>query len=153
MQPETLVKTARLWHGGGLCCAVHLMIVHSSMEWERKRFREGREGAELEWPRHDHKLTPTERDRAVDELLAMVADVDGILQSQSSVDSEYFIKASGASLHPEEVENLRSCLLKAYRWQYIFSGVEHPRYRSALGNLVDEVQANRINEALAALRD
>ncbi len=108
---------------------------------------------ELEWPREDHKLTPAERDRAVDELLAMVADVDGILQSQSSVDSEYFIKASGASLHPEEVEHLRSCLLKAYRWQYIFSGVEHPRYRSALGKLVDEVQANRINEALAALRD
>lgn len=108
---------------------------------------------ELEWPREDHKLTPAERDRAVDELLAMVADVDGILQSQSSVDAEYFIKASGASLHPEEVEHLRSCLLKAYRWQYIFSGVEHPRYRSALGKLVDEVQANRINEALAALRD
>jgi hypothetical protein len=108
---------------------------------------------ELEWPREDHKLAPAERDRAVDELLAMVGDVDGILQSQSSVDSEYFIKASGASLHPEEVEHLRSCLLKAYRWQYIFSGVEHPRYRSALGNLVDEVQANRINKALATLRN
>jgi hypothetical protein len=108
---------------------------------------------ELEWPREDRKLTPAERDRAVDELLGMVADVDGILQSQSSVDSEYFIKASGASLLPEEVAHLRSSLLKAYRWQYIFSGVEHPRYGSALGNLIDEAQANRINKALAGLRD
>jgi hypothetical protein len=108
---------------------------------------------ELEWPREDHKLTPAERDRAVDELLAMVGDVDGILQSQSSADSDYFIKASGTSLHPEEVEHLRSCLLKAYRWQYIFSGVEHPRFGSALGNLVDEAQANRINKALAGLRN
>jgi len=44
---------------------------------------------ELEWPRHDKKLTAAERDRAVDELIEIVADVDGILQAQSAADVSY----------------------------------------------------------------
>lgn len=107
---------------------------------------------ELEWPREDQKLTPEERDRAVDELIGMVADVDRILKAQSSADTEYFVKAGGASLHPEQVEHVRSGVLRAYRWQYIFSGVEHPRYQAAIGSLITESQAQRINEALAPLR-
>lgn len=39
---------------------------------------------ELEWPREDSKLSAEERDRAVDELIAIVGDVDGILQNQSA---------------------------------------------------------------------
>jgi hypothetical protein len=107
---------------------------------------------ELEWPREDKKLTPEERNRAVDELIGLVADVDGILQAQSIADVEYFGKASGASLHSNEIDLLRSGVLGAYRWQYIFSGVEHPRYKAALGRLITEPQAQRINGALASLR-
>ena len=33
---------------------------------------------ELEWPREDAKLTLEQRDRAIDELIGLVADVDGI---------------------------------------------------------------------------
>jgi hypothetical protein len=108
---------------------------------------------ELEWPRVDKKLTPAERDRGVDELIAMVGDVDAILQSQSVLDSEYFVKASRAQFNAQEVEAVRSCILKAYRWQYIFSGVKHPRYQAALGDLVTEVQAARIHAALAPLHN
>jgi hypothetical protein len=108
---------------------------------------------ELEWPREDKKLTPEERNRAVDELIGLVADVDGILQAQSIADVEYFGRASGASLHSKELDLLRSGVLEAYRWQYIFSGVEHPRYKAALGSLITEPQAQRINEALASLRN
>jgi len=107
---------------------------------------------ELEWPREDQKLTPEERDRAVDELIGMVADVDGILKAQSSADTEYFVKTGGTSLHPEEIELIRSGVLNAYRWQYIFSGVEHPRYQAAIGSLITGDQAQRINQALAPLR-
>jgi hypothetical protein len=106
---------------------------------------------ELEWPREDQKLTPEERDRAVTELIGMVADVDGILQAQSRADVDYFHRAGGASLGSEQIDLLRSGVLNAYRWQYIFSGVEHPRYKTALGNLITEPQARRINEALAPL--
>jgi hypothetical protein len=107
---------------------------------------------ELEWPREDKKLTPDERDRAVTELIGIVGDVDGILQAQSRTDVDYFQKASGASFDSEQIDLLRSGVLNAYRWQYIFSGVEHPRYQAALGNLITEPQARRINEALAPLR-
>jgi len=107
---------------------------------------------ELEWPREDEKLTPDERDLAVTELIGIVADVDGILQAQSRADVDYFQKASGASFDSEQINLLRAGVLNAYRWQYIFSGVEHPRYKAALGNLVTEPQAQRINEAIAPLR-
>jgi hypothetical protein len=107
---------------------------------------------ELEWPRADRKLTSAERDQAVDELITMVADVDGILRSQSSADTEYFVKTSEASFKPEEIELIKTGVLTAYRWQYIFSGVDHPRYQEAIGSLITEAQAQRINQALAALR-
>src|SRR5262245_23257579 len=38
---------------------------------------------ELEWTRADRELTPAERDRAVDDFIALVGAVDGILQMQS----------------------------------------------------------------------
>jgi hypothetical protein len=106
---------------------------------------------ELEWPREDEKLSPEARDRAVDELIGLVAAVDGILQVQTQADVTYFVKTSGVSLRPEEMERLKSGLLKAYRYQYIFSGVEHPRYQSALGSLITEDQGKRLREALAPL--
>ena len=106
---------------------------------------------ELEWPREDQKLTADERDRAVTELIGIVADVDGILQAQSLADVEYFRNALNASFRAEEIDLLRSGVLAAYRWQYIFSGVGHPRYKTALGSLITESQAQRINEALAPL--
>jgi hypothetical protein len=108
---------------------------------------------ELEWPREDKKLTAEERERSIDELIGLVGEVDGILQSQSAADVEYFLRASGAALHTEEIETIRAGVLNAYRWQYIFSGVDHPRYQAALGNLIDEAQAKRIGEALAPLRN
>ena len=106
---------------------------------------------ELEWPREDQKLMPDERDRAVTELIGIVADVDRILQSQSRADVDYFQKASRPSFDSKQIDLLRSGVLSAYRWQYIFSGVEHPRYKATLGSLITEPQARRINKALAPL--
>lgn len=107
---------------------------------------------ELEWPREDQKLTGEERDRSVDELIGIVADIDSILQAQSAADTDYFVKAGGASLSADDIELTRSGMLKAYRWQYIFSGVDHPRYQAAIGELITDAQAQRINAALAPLR-
>jgi hypothetical protein len=107
---------------------------------------------ELEWPLEDNKLTPTERDRAIDELIQLVTAVDGILQAQSKADVEYFFKAVDSSHGREEKEQMAASVLKAYRWQYIFSGAEHPRFRKALGDLITEAQGQRINNALALIR-
>ena len=107
---------------------------------------------ELEWPLEDEKLTPTERDRAIDELIELAAAVDGILQAQSKADVEFFSKASDSSFGKEDMERMKGSVLKAYRWQYIFSGTEHPRFRKALGDLITEAQGERINNALGMLR-
>ena len=106
---------------------------------------------ELEWPREDKKLTPSERDRAIDELIELVAAVDGILQAQSKADVEYFLKYSGSSFGNGEIKRMKDCVLKAYRWQYIFSGVEHPRFKTAMGNLITKAQNERIGAALKPL--
>ncbi|MEO8674633.1 MAG: hypothetical protein ABI569_03590, partial [Casimicrobiaceae bacterium] len=44
---------------------------------------------ELEWKREDGKLTPEARDAAVDDLIALVGAVDGILQAQAAADTHY----------------------------------------------------------------
>jgi hypothetical protein len=106
---------------------------------------------ELEFPREDARLTAGERDRAVDELIALVGAVDGILQAQSKADAAYFFEVKDGRGR-EELNRMEEVLLQAYRWQYVFSGTEHPRYRAALGSLVTEAQGARLTDALGLLR-
>ncbi len=107
---------------------------------------------ELEWERENSKITDSERDQAMDQLIAMVADVDGILQNQSAADVDYFLNTAGHPFSEDEADRLKTGFLKAYHWQYIFSGVEHPRYQKMLAAVTSEPQRQRLGEALAALR-
>ena len=106
---------------------------------------------ELEWPREDSKLSAEERDRAIDELIAIVIDVDGILQNQSNTDVAYFLELCNRSFNEDEVQRIKGGVLKAYRWQYIFSGVEHPRFQKLFTELTSEDQRQRVGAALATL--
>jgi hypothetical protein len=103
---------------------------------------------ELEWQREDAKLSASERDQAVNDLIALVAAVDGILQAQARADAEYFIAASGRKFTPAEVERLHAGIRKAYRWQYIFSGVQDKRFNELLGAMITPEQSWRIGAAL-----
>jgi len=106
---------------------------------------------ELEWPREDSKLSAKERDQAIDELIAIIADVDRILQNQSTADVDYFRKLSNRSLTDDEVQLIKDGVLRAYRWQYIFSGVEHPRFQKLYNELTTDEQRQRVGAALATL--
>jgi hypothetical protein len=106
---------------------------------------------ELEWPREDSKLSDEERDRAIDELIAIVGDVDGILQNQSAADADYFTKICERSFNEGELKRIKDGVLKAYRWQYIFSGVEHPRFQKLYNKLTTEKQRHRVSAALETL--
>ena len=106
---------------------------------------------ELEWRREDARLTPTERDKAVDDLIALVGAVDGILQLQSNADAEYFDAIAGRAFTADETDQIRVGFLKAYRWQYIVSGVMGPRFQKILFDMVNAAQAERIVTALAPL--
>ena len=106
---------------------------------------------ELEWRREDAGMSGAERDRAVDDLIDLVVAVDGILQAQSTADAEYFCNIAGGSFDAAQRERVAQGLLKAYRWQYIVSGAEHPKFQEILGSLVTAEQGERIGNALTPL--
>ena len=106
---------------------------------------------ELEWKREDGKLTPEARDAAVDDLIALVGAVDGLVQAQASADTHFFVEICGRPLTADEVQKLHAGVLGAYRWQYIVSGIQEPRFAKALGSLVTPEQGARIGKALATI--
>ena len=106
---------------------------------------------ELEWVREDATLTPEARDAAVDDLIALVGAVDGILQAQSAADAHYFVEVCGRPMAAMEVEAVKVTVLAAYRWQYIVSGVQLPRFSNLLNGMITPAQRERIGAALAPL--
>jgi hypothetical protein len=106
---------------------------------------------ELEWQREDAKLTPAQREQSVTDLIELVAAVDGMLQVQAAADADYFFKVCRGPYSAEQSKRVREGLLYAYRWQYIISGVEEPRFQKILGGLISEAQFARIGAALAPI--
>ena len=106
---------------------------------------------ELELRRHDAMLGAAERDKAIDDFIALVMAVDGILKAQAASDAGYFAAHCGRTVPPEELGLLNRDFLKAYRWQYIFSGATHPRFQTILTSLMTPAQFGRITAALGAL--
>jgi len=87
----------------------------------------------------------------VDDLIALVGAVDGVVAQQAAADAGYFMQASGTKFSDAQREQIAEKVQKAYRWQYILSGVMEPRFQKVLFGLLDESQATRIRNALAPL--
>ncbi|HEX6792223.1 MAG TPA: hypothetical protein VF304_00110 [Casimicrobiaceae bacterium] len=131
--------------------------MEASELWKDVFFHHAREESqhaivdELEWRRVHAKLSPEQRDAAVDDLIVLVGMVNGVLQLQARADADYFLDVCGRSLSPSDAERVRAGVLGAYRWQYIVSGVQEPRFTGILGTLITADQSKRINSALAPL--
>jgi hypothetical protein len=106
---------------------------------------------ELEWRREHARLDADQRERAVDDLIALVGAVDGIVQQQAQADGEYFIAQAGRRFSVEQQEAIGDVMLKAYRQQYIESGVQEPRFGAILAELVTPAQMERIVAALTPI--
>ncbi|HUG98968.1 MAG TPA: hypothetical protein VMQ83_07310 [Gammaproteobacteria bacterium] len=106
---------------------------------------------ELEWRREHAGLDAAARDQGVDDLIALVGAVDGILQAQSQADAGYFVQICGRPVAAEEAAKLQAAMLRAYRWQYIVSGVQEPRFAEILGSMITPEQGERIGTALAPI--
>jgi hypothetical protein len=74
------------------------------------------------------------------------------LSGAARLDAEYFGKVAGRSFEDDEEAQIKACLLEDYRWQSIFSGVEHPRFQALLGSLITKGQIERSEKALTRLR-
>ena len=106
---------------------------------------------ELEWVSEDRRLTLRQKEQGVDDLIALVGAVDGILQGQAAADAEYFMQIAGRRFTGEEEAAVRTQVLRAYRWQYIVSGVQHPHFGRLLANMTTSTQMSRIQAALAPI--
>jgi hypothetical protein len=106
---------------------------------------------ELEWQREDQRIDAQQRDRAVDELIGLVGAVDGIVQMQAGADTAHFVRATTRGFSDVEVGAIHATTLAAYRWQYITSGVQDPRFLAILGPMINAEQGARIHAALAPI--
>jgi hypothetical protein len=106
---------------------------------------------ELEWRRVHERMTPQERDMAVDDLIGLVGAVDGIVQGQAGVDTAYFLKLCSRNFTTDEQRAIHDLFVKAYRWQYIVTGVQHRHFGGLLTRFTTPEQMQRIQEALAPI--
>jgi hypothetical protein len=103
---------------------------------------------ELEWMRENGKLDAAQRDAAVNDLIALAAAVDGIVQGQAKADAGYYIAVCGRSFPGAESARVEQAFLAAYRWQYIVSGVQNERFGQVLSGMITAEQGARIGAAL-----
>ncbi len=105
---------------------------------------------ELEWKREDARISSDERDRGVDDLIALVGAVDGVLQVQAKADTDYFL-----SVHQRfdrgQRQAIHDTMVKAYRWQYIISGIQNGMFLGILKSMITDDQMLRISTALAPI--
>lgn len=156
------------WAVLGLICHIEIFVLahyHSSIEpdanlselWKDVFLHHAREESqhaildELEWIRADRRIDATQRDAAVNDMIGLVAAVDGILVTQAAADADYFCTHSGRPMTEAECTAVRDGLRRAYRYQYIVSGVQQQRFLDVLGALVTGPQMTRIGEALAPI--
>lgn len=106
---------------------------------------------ELEFLRENARLNAAERDAAVGDLIDLVVAVDGILQVQARADATYFASIAGMRFTEAQRSAVGAGILKAYRWQYIVSGVIEPRFHEVLFRVLDDPQSARVTTALEPL--
>ena len=106
---------------------------------------------ELEWQAEDARIGADERDAAVGDFLELVGAVDGILQGQSDADASYFAALCSRHFTTAQRADIGAAMLRAYRWQYIVSGAQHPHFTKLLTSMTTPAQMRRIGSALAPL--
>lgn len=70
---------------------------------------------------------------------------------QARADADYFTNCAGRTFSTRETMEITDTLLRAYRWQYIVTGVQEPRFGEVLQSLVTPAQMARIGKALAPI--
>lgn len=106
---------------------------------------------EIEWCREDRNLSAAERDCGVQDLIALLRMLDELLQAQAAADAGYFMRLCERCFSPGEQQAIRRTMLRAYRWQYIVSGIQHPHFMKLLGGMATRTQLQRLHAALAPI--
>jgi hypothetical protein len=106
---------------------------------------------EIEWCREDRALSAGDRDHAVDDFIALLRMLDDIVRAQSSADAGYFLRLCERGFTADEQQAIRDTILRAYRWQYIVSGAQHPHFMKLMGGMTTRPQMQRVQSALTPM--
>lgn len=97
-------------------------------------------------------MTLAEREAAVDELLELGGAVDGLLQKQIGMNIDALEVATGRVFSQEERNEIAAETLRAWRYTFLVSGLEHPNVVKLLEEITvegpDKVRA--VVQALSA---
>jgi hypothetical protein len=87
----------------------------------------------------------------VDDLIALLGAVDGLVNAQAKADAAWFTRIAGRRFTDRQAEQIGATVLAAYRWQYIVSGVQHAHFGRLLAGMTTPLQMARIVSALAPI--
>ena len=95
-------------------------------------------------------LGADERERAIDELLELGGAVDGLLAQQLELDIDALERSIGRVLTDRDRDEIRTAQQRAYRWTFLVSGLEHPKFVGIVEHLTN-VGSKKIAAAAQAL--
>jgi len=81
------------------------------------------------------EISEQDRETAVDELLELGGAVDELLSQQADLDLVSLETAIGRKLSTEEETEIKRNTLRAYRWTFLVSGLEHPKFIQIVSEL------------------
>ena len=108
----------------------------------------------LETLRVFKEMTEKERNQAIEDLVWLLATLDGLLQQQVVLDVSNLGKHLGRAFNAVEQEEIRQGLLKAKRHGFIESGITHPHFLELFLAVTTPDQQAKVQRTLALiLRD
>jgi hypothetical protein len=92
-----------------------------------------------------------QREQAIDDLIGLVAAVDGLLQKQSQMDLENLAKYTGREFSNDEAREIYDSILRAKRYAFIESGVTHPNFLALFAAVTTQSQQAKVQSSLQTL--
>jgi hypothetical protein len=105
----------------------------------------------LETLRAFEPMTDAEKDTAIDDLIGLVAAVDGLLQKQASLDVQNLETYRGEPLKAAQKREVHAGVLRAKRYVFIESGVTHPNFQALFALVTTPAQQQKVQRALDGL--
>ncbi len=96
-------------------------------------------------------MSDAEKDTAIDDLIALVGAVDGLLQQQARLDVGNLERYLDRPLDPAAQKEVYARVLDAKRYTFIESGVTHPNFQDLFASVTTPPQQKRVQEALTGI--
>jgi hypothetical protein len=97
-----------------------------------------------------HGLSPDEIKQGIDDFLSIGGLLEGGLRAQVDLDLDTLEKTIHRKLSDAEREEIRAAQVRSYRWTFLASGLDHPRFIDTVGAFSAEGR-QRITDLRASL--